>query len=282
MTNDDIDRFIFEELYNVSLVKNPNKYRTIGDKKNVSMITKEDLYSCYNTFYNPLNMVLVIYGDIDENKIINLVKENQKNKKCGLIDKIKIKKYDEDYSVKYEYKVFKRNISSPKIGVCYKIKIPRYEGIDLVSENLFISMFLEMKFSSSSNFEEELLKKGIINGELEWTYSIFDDVILIFFIVNTDKKDEFLNILDFKIKSKDFDEKIFVLNKKAYLASIVKAYENPSEVATIIFNQHFKYNGVIDNIYDIYKDYSYCEFLEKAGIINLDNKAVVEIKNMEE
>ena len=282
MTNDDIDRFIFEELYNVSLVRNPNKYRTIGDKKNVSMITKEDLYKCYSTFYNPFNMVLVIYGDVNEKEVIKLVKENQKGKKFDNINNVEIKQYDEDEKVSSKYTVFKRNITVPKIGVCYKIKIPKYEGMDLLKESLFMSMFLEMKFSGSSSFEEDLLKKEIINDELEWTYTIFDDVILIFFIVSTNKKDEFLKILDFKIKDKNFDKKIFNLNKKAYLASIVKTYENPSEVATIIFNQYFKYNDVIDNIYDIYKDYSYCEFLEKTGIINLDNKAVVEIKNMEE
>ena len=91
MTNDDVERFMFEEVFNLALVKNPNKYRTIGDKKNVSKITKEDLYKCYNTFYHPSNMILVIYGDVDVEKTISIVRENQKLKTFNKKEKIEVK-----------------------------------------------------------------------------------------------------------------------------------------------------------------------------------------------
>ena len=41
-------------------------------------ITKEDLETCYHTFYHPSNMFIVITGNFDSEEIMNVIKENQK------------------------------------------------------------------------------------------------------------------------------------------------------------------------------------------------------------
>ena len=278
MTDDDTDRFIFEKLYYNSLICNPNKYKTIGDKKSIKMITKEDLYKCYHTFYNPSNMVLVIYGDVDVQKTFELVKQNQAKKRFEK-NNIVLKNYVEKEEVYKKEDYYNRHVKVPKTGVCYKIKLPILNELEKYKKSMFISMFLDIKFSGTSSFESDLLKNNIIEDELSYTYSYFDDTILIFFIVSTNKHDEFIKALDKEIKSNIFDEKMFNINKRAYLASFVKAFENPNVVATTIFNQHVKYGKIINNVYDIYNNYTYKKFMKECSNLNLDNKAVIRMEN---
>ena len=72
MYQDDPYSVLYEKaLYN-SFIKHPIKIPVIGDIENVKSITKEDLYECYNTFYNPSNMFIVITGNVDPEKTIKL------------------------------------------------------------------------------------------------------------------------------------------------------------------------------------------------------------------
>lgn len=51
-----------------------------GTVKSIGKIDKELLNLCYNTFYHPSNMVLVIVGNIEPNELIQVIKNNQANK----------------------------------------------------------------------------------------------------------------------------------------------------------------------------------------------------------
>ena len=279
MTNDDIDRFMYEELYNVSLCVNENKYKTIGDKENVNKITKEDLYRCYNTFYNPSNMVLAIYGDIDIENTLRIIKDNQRKKKFGKLEKIDIKEKEEPEKVYCEYKEYNKKVAVPKVGVCYKIKVDSKFDINRYKYHLFINMMLESKFGGTSSFEKDLLKKKIIEDSIDYSFSSFDDVILIFIETATNKKDEYLKILDKHIKENKFDEKIFELNKRSFLSFFIKAFETPGAACTIMFNHYLKYNMVINNIYEICNSYTYKKFIKDYQRLNLNNKSVIYIKN---
>src|SRR5699024_1909753 len=43
--------------------EHPVKIDIAGTVDSIAPITKEDLYNCYNTFYHPENMVLVVVGN---------------------------------------------------------------------------------------------------------------------------------------------------------------------------------------------------------------------------
>jgi predicted Zn-dependent peptidase len=60
--------------------KHPVKNDIAGTEESVMSITPEDLYICYYNFYLPSNMDLVLIGDLDPQRIINLIRENQAKK----------------------------------------------------------------------------------------------------------------------------------------------------------------------------------------------------------
>lgn len=281
MSDDNINGYMFEEMFDLTLNKNPNKYKTIGDKENVSKITKEDLYRCYKTFYNPSNMILVAYGDIDEKKTISLIKDNQSKKKFDKVNEIEIKKYDEDAKVNKEYKETKRNVSKPRVSVCYKLKVPMLTGEERLKKLLFIELLLDMKFGSANPFEKNLIKEKIVETGISWTYSYFDDVILIFVQGDTTKKDMLIKKIDDKIKECKFDKELFELDRKVLKTNLVKTFENPSWVASMIYNNVIKNKKIVNNVYDIYENYKFDYFLKEFKNINFDNKSILYVTKKE-
>ena len=46
-----------------------------GTVESINRITPEELYKCYNTFYNPANMKLFIVGDLDEKTLMETIND---------------------------------------------------------------------------------------------------------------------------------------------------------------------------------------------------------------
>ncbi len=282
MTNDNVDRYMYEQMFDLLLKVNPNKYKTIGDKKSVSKITKEDLYRCYNTFYHPSNMILVMYGDIDEKKAINLVKKNQASKNFDKINKIEIKKYDEPKEVNQTYKHALKNVSHPRVSVAYKLKVPNLTGEERFKKILLIDLLIDIKFGNLTSFEKDLMKKEIIKTGVSWSYSYFDDIVLIIFEADASDKEKFIKAIDDKIKETVIDKESFVLDKRVLMTDLVKSFESPNVVANMIHNNVIKYGKVINNLYNVYKNYSFDEFKKDFEELNFDNKSVLYVTKKED
>ena len=82
---------IYDKIIENTFKIHPMKYPIIGNIENINKITKEDLYTCYNTFYHPSNMFVVVTGNVNASEVINIIKENQNKKKFKKEETIKIK-----------------------------------------------------------------------------------------------------------------------------------------------------------------------------------------------
>ena len=54
---------------------NPVRIDIAGTVESIYKIDKEILYKCYNTFYNPSNMVMCFCGDFKPEEVIEEVKK---------------------------------------------------------------------------------------------------------------------------------------------------------------------------------------------------------------
>ena len=66
---------LIESLYQ----RHPVRIDIAGTVESIAQITKETLYTCYETFYHPGNMLLFVVGPVDPERIMSLVRENQAN-----------------------------------------------------------------------------------------------------------------------------------------------------------------------------------------------------------
>ena len=145
---------ILENTFNV----NPMQYPIIGTIESINSITKDDLYTCYNTFYHPANMFIVIVGNVEANEVIDIVKTNQDKKHFEDFTPIKIKKYDEPKQVKKTDETIKLNVTIPKCAIAYKIKINK--NIKEIDE-----LMLKVKEYIEQNLYDENRKSYVRNTE---------------------------------------------------------------------------------------------------------------------
>ena len=282
MTNDSVSNFLYDKDFYNTIIYDNNKYSVIGDAKNVRKITKEDLYECYNTFYHPSNMTLVVAGDINVDETINEIKNNQSKRNYQKQDEILIKEYDEPKEVYKAYEQCVKNVSTPRISVCYKFVFPKAKGYDLLSNLMIFSMILDIKFSSSSSFSNDLREKKIIKSDLSANYSSFENMVLLMFDADVLDKERFIEELDKKLKDKNYDEKMFELYKKAYITSIVKTYDSPSRVANVIYEHVINYGAFLPDIYTFYSNYTYDKFINDVGKLDFNNKSVIYVTSGKE
>jgi predicted Zn-dependent peptidase len=66
--------------YKNIFVKDNRKNLISGEIEDIKKITVENLYDCYNTFYNPSNMFIIITGKVNPYEALAIIEENQLKK----------------------------------------------------------------------------------------------------------------------------------------------------------------------------------------------------------
>ena len=55
--------------------RHPVRVPIAGTEQSIAAITPEILRSCYDAFYHPANMMLCVVGDVDPERVMQLVEE---------------------------------------------------------------------------------------------------------------------------------------------------------------------------------------------------------------
>ena len=97
--------------------KNPIRIDIAGSIESISKINPDILYKCYNTFYNPANMVLVTSGNFEPNEILQEIKSRLKpSKNKGEIKRI-FDNEPENINQKYMEKIMSISMPIFMIGI---------------------------------------------------------------------------------------------------------------------------------------------------------------------
>lgn len=224
----------------------------IGTVESIAQITPELLYSCYNTFYNLSNMMLVISGRATMDEILEV---------CDKVLKIK-----EPVKIVRSYNDEQREVSEKRISKKFEISKPIFRiGVkdpDVSStpearmkRNAEGTLLYQLLFGETSPFSIEMYESGFINdfhgyyesgkicahgtigGECDDPEAAFDKVVA---YVEKKKKEGFSNA--------DF-ERI----KKAEYAEMVRSLDSPHLPDAVTFYKiddlnMFEYIEYIKNV----------------------------------
>ena len=279
MCNDNPDRFMYQTLtYNV-LDKSYYKYDIAGTKEDIDKITKEDLYECYNTFYNPSNMSLTIAGDFDVEDMLTYIKN------CQLIDekfnKIKQSRIKETDNVPVKYEKYKHNIKVNKVGYCYKINYDKMSKKELFILKKYLNIFYSILFDGTSGFHKYLVNNNLIHSRFECDYDIlFNDniTLLLYFIADAKDKEKFKKVLEDKILNTKEIKTEFEKRKKNILARFILSFESLEGVVSSIRSNFHNYDDeIMTDAYHILKSLNYEDFMKFIKSINLDNYTELEL-----
>lgn len=162
MYDDDPEWRVFFNSLKAMFHNNPVKIDIAGTVESISHITPEILYKCYNTFYNPANMLLVLVGDIDINEAMKYVDKHISPERN--LGKVKCPKVAEPKERVQEYIEQKLSVSQPMFRAAFKDNMPYMTGDELLKKEIATEIILEAVFGRSSDFYLDLYEKGLIDS----------------------------------------------------------------------------------------------------------------------
>ena len=253
----------------------------VGDKKDIYSITKEDLYRCYNTFYNPSNMSIIVVSNEDEEKVINYIKENQSKKKFDKKDNIKIKEVKEDKKVNKEYDVIYDNVEKTKVSYNIKINLDEIDkDYDLIGR--CIKLLLISNFSKMSDFNLYLKNKNIINNNLGFMANRYIDYGVITIASTTDKEKEFIKEIKNRFNNLELSKEKFNLLKKTFIANIVYSFTTTHGIMGYLLDEYFYNKTIKEDDFIKTKELTYEKYVEIINKIDFSNVNITIMKPLDE
>ena len=249
----------------------PIKYPIIGTIESINKITKEDLYTCYNTFYHPSNMFIVITGNVEPNKTLEIIKKHENKRKLEKIKEITIKEYNEPDTVAKKEEEIKLNVTIPKVGIAFKFNMDKVKKVAKEEIVTYLQILFSLKLGTTSIFCETLRKEQLITSYID--VDVVESEKHFFVVISTEsrKPKEFINRVKEELKDLTITEEELERKKRALISDIIYASDRITSINHKIMADIIKYNKLVNNDVEIVEKYNIAEMKEIIKNINLDN-----------
>ena len=168
MYDDDPNWSVYFNMLDALYVNHPIKKDIAGTVESISDISEEILYKCYNTFYNPANMILFTCGSVDTDEVAKIADkfiiasaDAIASEKGG--ENIKRFYPDEPKIINKPYTEQKLSVATPLFNIGFKDTDVGYDGDGLLKKELVSSILLEMLAGEASELYNTLYDEGLIN-----------------------------------------------------------------------------------------------------------------------
>lgn len=227
-----------------------------GNVKDVKSTTLDDIMACYNTFYHPSNMFVIITGDVNPEEAIAIITENQSKKNYGSKINIKRKKQKEPFAVKEGINHIKGNVEIPKAGVSWKVPLANFKDLKLSRKvlNIYITLITNCMFGRSSEIRERLVSGNIITDGPYISRTMTDEYTVNSIIAETPYPERFIAIIKEGIKNISISEEDLTRKKRVALSSYILNYDYIEPVNYNIMSDIIEYGEYKTDYYKIYNE----------------------------
>lgn len=253
---------VLRAMYNV----HPLKIDIAGTVESVNRIDKEALYSCYNTFYNPANMFLIIIGDVDVEETIKKIEIEASNNISRNSAKVERFTQNEPEKLAMDYIEKKLDVYMPYICIGFKHKANK--GKENIKNAVIVDIINDVCFSGLSDFYEQMYNDGIINDPIQISYECgVDFAHTIIFATSKMHKECEIRLKDYvsKLRLEGIDAKLFDIVKKKKIGEHIAETEDLMAI----------HRQIIDSIIQETPIYEGYEVLEKITLEDI-NKFIKE------
>ena len=233
----------------------PIKIDITGSIETINKIDKEILYKCYNTFYNPSNMALVIAGDFQPEEILEEVKKRLIEKtNQGEIKRIYPKEPESIVQEKIEQKL---EVSQPLYTIGIKDsreKCTLENKNEIVKKHLSIEILLNLLIGRSSELYKKLYKEGILFGQPSLDYEFGKNYAHILITGQSPNPEKLYTNFKTEVKSmkeKGINEHDFERIKKMIYGGYIKEYNDVEDIARMFLSDYFKGINSFDYLEEI-------------------------------
>ncbi|EGG38591.1 EF-P 5-aminopentanol modification-associated protein YfmH [Paenibacillus sp. HGF5] len=221
---------LIEAMYKV----HPVHIDIAGTVESIGTITKEDLYTCYNAFYHPSNMLLFVVGGVDPEETMNLIRSNQARKsydKQGSIERL----FDpEPQGVEEKRRESRLAVSLPKCLFGFKEKQVGLSADEQLRRDLTTKLMMDLLFGSSTELYQKLYDEDLISDSFGHEYNSSPQYA--FSAVGGDTKDpdqllERIRTEVDKLKAAGFQPSDFERARKKKMGGYLRMLNSPENIA---------------------------------------------------
>ena len=229
--------------------QNAVKIDIAGTVESISKIDKDVLYKCYNTFYNPSNMTLVVCGNFKPEEILKEIKSRIIPKEeQGEIKRI----YPEsEKGLNKKYKETRMQVSKPIFLIGFK---DESTCENKVRKHIAIEILMNMLVGKSSQFYQKMYNEGLLLAPLAMDYEFTDNYAHVMLTGQSKEPEKVQSQLLEEIQkmNKNMDKEYFERIKKKVYGDYVVEYNNVADIARMFLSDYFK--GI--NSFDYIEQYN--------------------------
>lgn len=262
-----------------SLYQKSNYSKEIsGSEKDVESISLEDLKICYESFYHPENMYLIITGNFNPYEARAIVSEMELNKQKKIYQKPKIKSIIEPLKVNKEIDFKEMNVEVSKVSYNIKLLRNNFKIKDDFILTMYIYIFLFTKLGKTSLIKELLLENNLISNGPNISVNICDDILAIEIIFDSKHPDEALKIIKSCFQNKKITIRDLKIRKRVEISNLILSFDDIFNVGDNIQQQLVLYNKIYYDSYNIINNLSLKEINIVTENINLENTSTYIIR----
>ncbi len=228
--------------------ENPIKIDVAGSVESISGINKELLYKCYNTFYNPANMVLVVSGDFKPEEILEEIKSRLIPKEVH--GEIKRFYPEREVEINKKHKETEMEVSKPLFMIGFKDINKAQSSEEAIKKHIAIEILLNMLCGKSSKLYKKMYDEGVLLSQPDLDYEFTDLYAHVLISGQSNEPQKFQDEFNKTIKEykENFDENYFNRIKKKVYGDYVCEYNNIADVARMFLADYFKGLNAFDYI----------------------------------
>ncbi|MGL5757100.1 MAG: EF-P 5-aminopentanol modification-associated protein YfmH [Paraclostridium sp.] len=265
MYNDDPDWNVYFNCLKAMYSNYPVNVDIAGTVDSIYKITKDELYTCYNTFYNPGNMALFVVGDVETEKVMEIARKSNHYDVDKLEQEITRFYPEEPESVNKKEITAQFPISMPMFNIGFKDNYIGIKGKALLKKEIVTEILLDMILKRGSEIFEELYMDGLINDNFGcgFTSQIDYGYTLIGGESNDPKKvrDIIMKYIN-KYQNEGLSKTDFERVKKKKIGQFIKYFDSVNFIANNFISYKFKDINLLDYL-DVIKEIEFNEVEER-------------------
>ncbi|MFD1066284.1 EF-P 5-aminopentanol modification-associated protein YfmH [Oceanobacillus locisalsi] len=215
-----------------------------GTVDSIYTITKDDLYTCYHTFYHPENMILFVTGNFDPEQMMDIIIQNQEKKSFDQLDRIQREFPEEPNRVKEKELKINMPVSIPKCSVGIKEPDLQLQGEAYLKRDLLTDIVLDYFFSTGGEFYQELYDADLIDNSFFFESNLQTSFGYVAIGSNTNQPELFASrVKEMLLSTRDMEisEAAFERMKKKKMGQMLRAMNSleftANQFATLAFKQ---------------------------------------------
>lgn len=265
--------------------KNPIRSSVVGTVESISHITAESLFECYRQNYDPANMVLILSGRFECDKVKEIVDRMLPSEEKEPLP-LYIKYPDEPENVKDSRIVLRKVVSKPQFAIGIKDKLRVESETERARTDAALEILCSAAFGASSAINTSLYEEGLISN----LFGTFFDhtrqgshIIIEGFSERYDEVYERLCAYFEEIKKNGIPSEDIERSRKVIYSRLVRSFDTVDEVGDNLFSsicagsEFFDYPKILSSITKEEIDKLACEIFQKehytlAVVLPLDTE----------